>query len=80
MVVLGSTLVVVTQDGSAFGADVSGHNIGPTYSFTGARIGYNPEDRFMVVLGSTLVVVTQDGSAFGADVSGHNIGPVFGYM
>jgi hypothetical protein len=33
MVVLGSTLVVVTQNGSAFGADVSGHNIGPVFGY-----------------------------------------------
>ena len=58
-----------------FGAEVTGQNIGPVFQFTGAKIGFNAQDRFMVALGNTLVVITDDGSMFGAEVTG--IGPVF---
>ena len=77
MMTLGNTLVVVTQDGSVFGADVVGGQLQPVFGFTGAKIGFNPQDRFMMALGNTLVVVTQDGNVFGADVAGRNVGPVF---
>ena len=40
----------------------------PVFQFSGARIGFNPQDRFMMTLGNTLVVVTQDGNVLGADV------------
>src|SRR5690242_15783684 len=52
--------------------------LAPVFQYTGAAIGFNPQDHFMMTLGNTLVVVTQDGSGiFGADVVGRNIGPVF---
>jgi hypothetical protein len=88
MVAMGNTLVVITQDGSVFGADVApsrfqvelnrrGRDVRPVFQFTGAKIGFNPQDRFMVALGNTLVVITQDGSVFGAEVEGRHVHPVF---
>jgi hypothetical protein len=43
--------------------------LAPVFQFSGAKIGFNPQDRFMMALGNTLVVVTQDGSVFGADLT-----------
>ena len=43
-------------------------NLQPVFQFSGAKIWFNPQDRFMMALGDTLVVVTQDGNVFGADV------------
>ena len=79
MVALGNTLVVITDDGSVFGANVVGTNIQPVFQFTGAAIGFNTQDRFMVALDNTLVVISNDGNVFGAnvDVAGQNIQPVF---
>jgi hypothetical protein len=86
MVALGNTLIVITNNGTVFGANAVGQNsslsIDPVFQFTGAKIGFNVQDRFMVALSGpppTLVVITDDGSAFGAnvDVTGQNIDPVF---
>jgi len=77
MMAVGNTLVVVTQDGNVFGADVAGRNVRPVFQFGGAKIGFNPQDSFMMALGNTLIVVTQDGNVFGADVVGRDVGPVF---
>jgi hypothetical protein len=64
--------------------------IGPIFQFTGAAIGFNPEDRFMVTIGHTLFVTTQNGSVFGSNaviqptpvfsgttIDGHGVGQVF---
>jgi hypothetical protein len=77
-----STLAVITQSGDVFGADVFDRDIGPVFQFSGAKIGFNPQDRFMVVGApdqkcNTLVVITQSGDVFGAYVFERNIGPVF---
>jgi hypothetical protein len=72
-----ATLVVITQGGNVFGADVVGRTVGPVFQFSGAKIGFNPEDRFMVAGGKTLAVITQGGNVFGADVVGRTVGPVF---
>src|ERR671919_559698 len=79
---MSTTLVAVAQDGNVFGSDVNGRNLGPVHQFSGAKIGYNPQDRFMVSLqrgpaSYTLVVVTQDGSVFGSDVNGRNLDPIY---
>ena len=37
MVALGNTLVVIKDDGSVFGAEVTGQNIGPVFQFPGQR-------------------------------------------
>ncbi len=71
------TLIVCTQNGDVFGHDIAGRNIGPPFKFTGSRMAFNPEDRFVVTVGNTIIVTTQGGPAFGADVSGRIIGPVF---
>ena len=56
---------------------------GVTVSYIGdqppAKIGFNPQDRFMTVIGSTLVVVTSTGDVFGADVVDGVVQPVFGF-
>jgi hypothetical protein len=71
------TLVVITNRGDVFGAQVVSRVLQPVFQFSGAKIGFNTQDRFMVVLGNTLVVITDDGSVFGADVVVDNIQPVF---
>ena len=90
LMALGSRLVVVTNEGSVFAADVvdvSGvrqdrkgvvlmeRNVKPVVQLGGAKIGFNPGDRFMMTLGMSLVVVTTDGDAFGADVVAGGLGP-----
>ena len=77
MMTLGNTLVVVTQDGNVFGAEVVSGSVGPVFQFGGAKIGFNIQDRFMMTLGNTLVVVTQEGNVFGANVAGQTLQPVF---
>ena len=74
---MSTTLVSVAQDGNVFGSDVSGRSLGPVYQFSGAKIGYNPQDRFMVSLGYTLAVVTEYNNVFGSDVNGRNLEPVY---
>ena len=80
------TLVVITQSGDVFGAPIQGRDgalgfvpqsLGPVFQFSGAKIGFNPVDKFMVAIGNTLVVITQTGAVFGANVNGRNIDPVF---
>jgi len=77
MMTLGSTLVVVRNDGSVFGSDVVNGQAQAVFEFGGAKIGFNPQDRFMMTLGNTLVVVTQDGSVYGSDVVNRQLQPVF---
>ena len=79
-----SVLSVITQDGNVFGADVEGQDLRPVFQFSGAKIGFNPQDRFMVAirisftLDYILAVITQDGNVFGANVSGgRDLRPVF---
>lgn len=75
------TLILIKDDGSVFGAEISDQNIGPVFQYSGARtIGYNVQDRFMVALSQpqpTLIVITEDGGVFGAEIAGRDIGPVF---
>jgi hypothetical protein len=84
------TLAVITIHGDVFGVDVGGQGISSVFQYTGAKIGFNVQDRFMAVPiqpdfggdGSTgFVVVTSDGSVFGARIPFQtiNIGPVFQY-
>jgi hypothetical protein len=89
MVTISNTLAVITQDGDVFGAPIRGQfsglffqpqSLGPVFQFSGAKIGFNPQDRFMVTIpNDILAVITQTGDVFGAvvDVRGRNIGPVF---
>ena len=49
-------------------------NLQPVFQFSGAKMGCNPQDKFMMALGNTLVVVTQYGDVFGADVVEWGIG------
>jgi len=83
-------LVVIRQDGLVFGADVvsgiNGPHLQSVFQFTGALIGFNPQDRFMVAAANspvfnaprnTLVVIREDGLVFGATVAGRDIQPVF---
>ena len=44
------TLIVCTQNGDVFGHDIAGRNIGPPFQFTGSRMAFNPEDRFVVIV------------------------------
>ena len=75
------TLAVITNAGNVYGTDVVGSgSLSPVYEFSGAKIGYNPQDRFMMVTEDTLFV-TNDGNVFGAriDVKNRNIGAVAEY-
>ena len=83
----GSALAVITKSGDVFGAVIKTQTSGgffgqpqsldPVFQFSGAKIGFNPQDRFMVTIGNTLAVITQSGDVFGAAVDGQNIDPVF---
>jgi ATP-dependent phosphoenolpyruvate carboxykinase len=76
-----SALVVITNAGNVYGTDViGGVGLSPIYEFSGAKIGYNPQDRFMMVTSDTLFV-TNNGNVFGAgiDVRNRNMGAVDEY-
>lgn len=73
MVGVGSKLMVLTRSGQVFGHEVSERHIGDPFQFSGARMGFNPQDRFVTTIGNTLVVTTENGDAFGADVVHHHI-------
>lgn len=93
MVGMGHTLAVITTSGDVFGANVRAtqssvgttvdgptlflNELSPVTQFGGAKIGFNPQDKFMVAMGQTLVVVTNDGNVFGSDVPDNQLGPVF---
>jgi hypothetical protein len=88
MVAVGNTVVVITDDGSVFGADVDlgTATIQTVNQFTRAitgetngLIGFNVQDRFMISLGNMLVVIRDDGDVWGANVDlvAHTIQPVF---
>jgi hypothetical protein len=66
MVAMGNRFVVIRQDGLVFGADIVGRNIEPVFQFSGARIGFHPQDRFIVARGNELMAIRQDGLVFGA--------------
>jgi hypothetical protein len=74
---MSNTLTVITNVGDVFGTTVADHQLEPVFQFEGAKIGFNPQDRFMVAIYDTLVVITETGDVFGADVAGQNIGPVY---
>jgi hypothetical protein len=50
--------------------------LGPVVEFDGARIGTNPQDKFMVSMGPRLAVITHEGDTFAAEVEGTHVGPV----
>src|SRR5262249_45311910 len=88
MVALGNGLVVITDDGDLFGAQVDIENrvIGPVSQFVGGdstaptpRIGFNTRDRFMLADTPSLYVITGDGNVFAADAdfATRKIGTVF---
>jgi hypothetical protein len=75
-----TTLVVITDAGNVFGANVNfaTTTVEPVFEFSGAKIGFNPQDRFMVATDDTLFVITNTGDVFWADVDigGQTLGPV----
>jgi len=86
IVTIGNTLAVITNTGDVFGAPIefsSGtfgfpSGLGPIFQLSGAKIGFNPQDRFMVTIGGNiLAVITNTGDVFGAEVQGQTIGPIF---
>jgi|SRR5215472_4634008 len=77
-----TTLAVVTNAGNVYGSTVANNTLEPVFEFSGAKIGYNPQDRFMVAsVSNTLFVITNSGAVFGAavDIQSHSIGPVTQY-
>jgi hypothetical protein len=93
MVAIQNTLIVITQAGEVFGANIIFESVATGGPFAASRavavdsvfpikspkIGFSPVDRFMVAIGNTLSVVTKVGGVFGAEVDpGHRkIGDVF---
>ncbi len=76
-----TTLTVITNVGDVYGSTVAANNaLEPVFEFSGAKIGYNPQDRFMMMTEYTLFV-TNNGNVFGStvDVTNENIGPVAEY-
>jgi hypothetical protein len=62
-------------DGRPMGRD-NERELQPVFQFSGAKIGFNPQDRFMMALGTALVVVTGDGDVFAAETVGHSVSGV----
>ena len=73
----------VRQSLSSTGITVDGqptgflHELDPVTQFSGAKIGFNQQDRFMVAMGQRLAVITDDGNVFGSDVRDGRLGDVF---
>ena len=70
MILRGNELVVVRGDGLVFGAQIvhgaATDSVKPVFQFSGAKIGFNPEDKFIVSLGfNLLVVIRRDGLVLG---------------
>ena len=84
MTVMGNRLIVTTNEGNVFGHDVSfgqvpfesGH-IFPAFPFSGAKVAFNPQDRWLLTLGNMLLVVTKEGNVFGHEVVERDIRPAF---
>jgi hypothetical protein len=66
VMVVGNLLVVVTEAGQVFGAQLAGGHVEEVFQFTGDVI---PKRRFMMAVGQTLVGVTDAGDVFGADIT-----------
>lgn len=66
----------IDQDGRGWGA-IHKRRLEPVVELTGARIGFNPQDRFMTTVGNTIVVITSEGNVFGTDVSGDHLSDVY---
>jgi hypothetical protein len=94
MVGIGNRLAVITRPGNASGSNVyasaiqfaSGlamvpESLDPVYQLNGAKIGYNPQDRFMVYGANTLFVITNTGDVYGSviDTAVQNVGPVVNF-
>src|SRR3974390_936660 len=75
-----TTLAVITNAGNVYGATVAGNALEPVFEFNGAKIGYNPQDRFMMTTDYKLFV-TNNGYVFGSriDVTNKDIGAVAEY-
>ena len=77
---MGNRLIVITQNGSVFGHDVTGNTVGGAFGFGGSKVAFNgPADRFVLKMGNRLIVITQNGSVFGHDVTGNTVGGAFGF-
>jgi hypothetical protein len=65
----------INADGTPAGRVIK-RELRPVFQFSGAKIGFNPQDRFMMALGTALVVVTGDGDAYGAETAGRSVSGV----
>jgi hypothetical protein len=65
----------INADGTPAGRVIK-RELLPVFQFSGAKIGFNPQDRFMMALGTALVVVTGDGDAYGAETAGRSVSGV----
>jgi hypothetical protein len=70
-----NAFVGINADGTPMGP-VTARELQPVFPFSGAKIGYNPQDRFMMALGNTLVVVTGDGDVYAAETAGRSVSGV----
>jgi hypothetical protein len=78
VVPLGNRIAVITQDGSVFGHEVSGHDVGAPFKFTDFKAAFNRlVDRFVFTISNMLIVTTRNGDAFGHDTSGRDVGQPF---
>ena len=67
--VIGTRLVVVTEDGRAFAHEIGGNTIGISRQLDGPTVAGNPSDRWMVTMGQRILVIVNDGRVFAHDVS-----------
>ncbi len=65
----------INADGTPMGL-VTGRELQPVFQFSGAKIGFNPQDRFMMALSTALVVVTGDGDVYAAETAGRSVSGV----
>jgi hypothetical protein len=59
-----TTLAVITSAGNVYGCNVANNSLGPVFEFSGSKIGYNPQDKFMVAANNALFVITDTGDVW----------------
>jgi hypothetical protein len=68
-------ILVITNDGSVFAHDITGHTVGIPYQLEGGqRVAANPQDKWVLTLGNRILIITADGSVFAHDITGHKVG------
>jgi hypothetical protein len=75
--IVGSPILVITNDGSVFAHDLVGNTVGVPFQLSGPKVAANPQDKHVLIVGSRILVITNDGSVFAHDLVGNTVGVPF---